>query len=245
MKTVLINASPKLKGSASAYFLGLLRMFVRRHVVSEQLRRKSDYERLLAELPDADTVVFCLPLYVDGVPSHVLSFLKEMEVFCRQSDICLNVYCIANNGFIEGRQNEPLMRVFQNFCARSGLKWCGGTGIGGGVMLNVTRILFVVNLAISCFNTVLHVVQSGSLLDAGILRGFLLGVLILAFLNLGVWISVFGMGRVINSGSRRHFGEKYTRILLPSFIFILIADIFFTVTSVFNGGIFRGWLSRK
>ena len=39
-------------------------------------------------------------------------------------------------------------------------------------------------------------------------------------------------------------GKRYTRIMLPSFIFILFADIFFTVISVFQGGIFRGWFAR-
>ena len=31
----------------------------------------------------------------------------------------------------------------------------------------------------------------------------------------------------------------------PSFIFILFADIFFVIISIFKGGIFRGWLSKK
>jgi hypothetical protein len=33
--------------------------------------------------------------------------------------------------------------------------------------------------------------------------------------------------------------------MLPSFVFILFADIFFTIVSVFQGGIFRGWLAKK
>lgn len=196
-------------------------------------------------MSDADTVVFCLPLYVDGIPSHVLFFLEELENFCKQSHVYLNVYCIANNGFVEGRQNEPLMHVFQNFCVRSGLKWCGGIGIGGGVMLNITQILFAVNVIIFCLNVVLNGIQNGIFIDAGIIRGFLLGILILVFLNLGVLIYIFKMGRAINRGDGYCFGEKYTRILLPSFVFIVIADVFFTVVSIFQGGIFRGWLTKK
>ena len=40
-------------------------------------------------------------------------------------------------------------------------------------------------------------------------------------------------------------GEKYTRILIPSCVFILFADIFFVIISIFEGGMFRGWLRKK
>jgi len=32
---------------------------------------------------------------------------------------------------------------------------------------------------------------------------------------------------------------------VPSFVFIIYADIFFTIMSLFQGGIFRGWLAKK
>ena len=146
MKTVFINCSSKKRFCASQYFLFLQRMFTSGKKISEKLRNQADHARILDQLKDAQTVVFCLPLYVDGVPSHVLRFMEEMETLCRQNDIHLNVYCIANNGFIEGRQNEPLMQIFENFCGRAGLTWCGGVGIGGGVMLNVTRIVFEIQI---------------------------------------------------------------------------------------------------
>lgn len=105
MKTVLINCSPKKRFCASAYFLALQRLFVGGEKVSERLRTPADHARVLAQLRGAQAVVFCLPLYVDGIPSHVLRFMEKMEAFCRQNKLHLTVYCIANNGFIEGRQN--------------------------------------------------------------------------------------------------------------------------------------------
>jgi hypothetical protein len=33
--------------------------------------------------------------------------------------------------------------------------------------------------------------------------------------------------------------------MVPSFVFIIFADIFFIVVSLFQGGIFRGWFARK
>ena len=32
--------------------------------------------------------------------------------------------------------------------------------------------------------------------------------------------------------------------MLPSFIFIIFADIFFVIISILQGGVFRGWFSR-
>ena len=81
MKTVFINGSPKKKLSVSSYLLGIVRLLVKGEVVTEQVRNAGDHERILNHIKDANTVVFGLPLYVDGVPSHMLTFMKQMEKF--------------------------------------------------------------------------------------------------------------------------------------------------------------------
>lgn len=243
MKTVFINCSPKKNFCASSYFIFLERLFVSGEKVTETLRSNTDHKALLRQLENADTVVFALPLYVDGVPSHVLRFMEELERFCREKDLHFGVYCIANNGFIEGRQNEPLMRVFGNFCARSGLRWGGGTGIGGGVMLNVTRILFIVKAALLLVSILASGVQTGNFFPKAAILDFAETAAILLFFNLGV---LFYLGQMGSAIRRKAFhGKKYTRILIPSFIFIIFADIFFVIYSVIKGGIFRGWLAKK
>ena len=243
MKTVFINCSPKKRFCASAYFLFLSRLFVRGKKVSEKLRTGADHQRLLEALADADAAVFCLPLYVDGVPSHVLRFLEVLEAYCRERGKTLRVFCVANNGFIEGKQNEPLMQVFENFCVRAGLTWGGGVGVGGGVMLNVTRIVFAVQIGVLALNVILSAVRTGNFFPAGPWKGFGENVLYLLYFNLGVLYYLAGMGRAVNRGLP--FGKRYTRILIPSFVFILFADIFFVIISVVEGGVFRGWLARK
>ncbi len=243
MKTVLINCSPKERFCASAYFLFLQRLFVGGEKFNEKLRTPADHTRILEQLRDAQAVVFGLPLYVDGVPSHVLRFMEEMEIYCRDNDLKLNVYCVANNGFIEGKQNEPLMQVLENFCVRAGLVWGGGVGIGGGVMLNVTRILFIVDIALLALNTMLSIVNTGHFFPKEAWLSFAENAALLVYFNLGVLFYLFGMGRAIRKGTS--FGKRYTRILVPSFIFILFADIFFIIISLFEGGIFRGWLAKK
>ncbi len=243
MKTVFINCSPKKRFCASAYFLFLQRLFVSGEKVSEKLRTHADHDRILEQLKDADSVVFGLPLYVDGIPSHVLCFLEHMEGFCKENGLKLNVYCIANNGFIEGKQNEPLMQSFGHFCRRAGLNWGGGVGIGGGVMLNVTRILFIVDIALLVLNTVLSGVQTGNFFPVSAWLSFAENAALLLYFNLGVLYFLAKMGSCLKEGS--FSGTHYTRILIPSFIFIIFADIFFIITSLFEGGIFRGWLARK
>lgn len=243
MKTVFINCSPKKRFCASAYFIMLLRMFTAGKKVSEKLRTPADYTRILEQLSDATSVVFSLPLYVDGIPSHVLRFMEAMEAYCKEKDIHLNVYVIANNGFIEGKQNEPLMQMFENFCTRSGNSWMGGVGIGGGVMLNVTRIVFIVQIAVLLLNMVLSLINIGDPFPAGPIESFGENALFLLYFNCGVLFYLVLMGSAIRTGTE--FGKRYTRIMIPSFIFILFADIFFVIISAFEGGIFRGWLARK
>ena len=243
MKTVFINCSPKKRFCASSYFLFLERLFLGGEKVLEKLRTPADHDRVLGQLQDAQTVVFGVPLYVDGIPSHVLGFLQKMEAFCREKGLRLKIYVIANNGFIEGKQNEPLMQLFGHFCARAGLSFCGGVGVGGGVMLNVTRILFVVQLGLLLLNTVLSAVKTCDFFPAAAWSSFLENAGILLFLNVGVLFYLIRMARCIRKGSDS--GKRYTRIMVPSFLFILFADIFFIIISVLQGGIFRGWLSKK
>ena len=243
MKTVFVNCSPKKKFCASSYFLFLQRLFVGGEKATEKLRTPADHDRILEQLRDAQAVVFGVPLYVDGIPSHVLRFMERMEAFCRENGLRLSVYCIANNGFIEGKQNEPLMQLFENFCARAGLAWGGGVGIGGGVMLNVTRILFFVDIGLLGLNTILSVANTGNFFPKDAWISFAENAALLLYFNLGVLFYLAGMGRAIRKGIS--YGKKYTRILIPSFIFILFADIFFIIISLLEGGIFRGWLAKK
>ena len=243
MKTVFLNCSPNKRFCASAYFLFLQRLFAGGKKVTEKLRTPADHARVLEQLRDAQAVVFGLPLYVDGIPSHVLRFMEEMEAFCRQNGLRLSLYCIANNGFIEGKQNEPLMRSFEHFCSRAGLTWGGGVGIGGGVMLNVTRILFALDAALLLLNTVLSAANTGNFFPKEAWISFGENAALLLYFNLGVLFFLARMGASIRKGAV--FGKKYTRILIPSFVFILFADVFFVILSLFQGGLFRGWLAKK
>ncbi len=239
-KTVLVNCSPKRKLSVSGFLMRCAGTLIRGEKEYLQLRTPADRQAILRALKTAGKVVFVTPLYVDSVPSHMLAFMREMEAFCRENALSLKVYVIANNGFIEGRQNEPLMRVMENFCSRSGLEWCGGIGIGGGVMLNVERIMITVIFGLTLLNVLLNAVQGRDVLEP--VRSFGTDLLVLLILTCGILAFTVRLAAHVNKGTDA--GKKYTRIMLPSFVFILFADIFFTIISVFQGGVFRGWFSR-
>lgn len=243
MKTVFIDCSPKRKFSASGFIAAMTSCFVFGSKRKMKLRTKADHEDILKELEDADAVVFSMPLYVDGVPSHVLPFLKEMEEWCRNKDSHIRVYVIANNGFIEGRQNEPLMQVMENFCLRSGISWCGGLGIGGGVMMNVMRIVIVVQFVLAVLSLIMNGIDTGNFLDVQILLSFLKSLAEVLFFGCGIITFDIWLASCING--KKEYGKHYTRIMVPSFLFIIFADIFFTIISIIKGGIFRGWFSKK
>ena len=135
------------------------------------------------------------------------------------------------------------MQSFEHFCSHAGLTWGGGVGIGGGVMLNVTRILFVVDIVLLVLNTVLSIINTGSFFPKEAWISFGENAALLLYFNLGVLFYLARMGSFISKGTAS--GKKYTRILIPSFIFILFADVFFIIISLFEGGLFRGWLAKK
>ena len=110
-------------------------------------------------------------------------------------------------------------------------------------MLNVTRILFVVQIGLLALNTLLSALNTGNFFPKDAWISFGESTALLLFFNLGVLFFLARMGHHIHKGTGS--GKKYTRILIPSFIFIIFADIFFLIISLLEGGLFRGWLAKK
>ena len=132
MKIALINGSPKKKGSASQTLLKELSVYLPEDTKSSnyQLIHPEVSKETAEALVDFDVLVFAFPLYVDGVPSHLLACLQQLEKAGLKRET--RVYCIVNSGFYEGEQNEYAVQVVRNWCARVGLIWGMGIGYGGG-----------------------------------------------------------------------------------------------------------------
>jgi len=100
-----------------------------------------------------------------------------------------------------------------------------------------------VNIGLLLLNTVLSIVRTGDFFPKDAWLSFGESAAFLVFFNLGVLFFLGRMGHFIREGT--FSGKKYTRIMVPSFLFILFADIFFIIISLFQGGLFRGWLAKK
>ena len=107
MNIVVLNGSPKKQLSASAYLSGILKLLLAGNKIIEySLRSKEHFPSVFESLKTASAVALVVPLYVDGIPSHVLRFLLEAEQFCKSAACHFKLYVISNSGFVEGRHNE-------------------------------------------------------------------------------------------------------------------------------------------
>lgn len=136
MKIALINGSPKFKESASSRLLGISKEAATTCGVSEFVEihfRKGDTptEEQLTQLSTAAAWIFAYPLYVDGIPGHLLQVLRHLET-AGMSNPNRKIYGICNCGFYEGEQNESALEVLRNWSVKCGYIWGGAVGIGGG-----------------------------------------------------------------------------------------------------------------
>lgn len=128
MKIALICGSPKKKQSASGALLTDLQGFLH-EAVEIFLHKDSVPEESLEMLRQADVWVIACPLYVDGIPSHLLSCLMQLEQMEKPG---LLVYGIVNCGFYEGVQAKTALQILENWCHKANFVWGGGIGVGGG-----------------------------------------------------------------------------------------------------------------
>ena len=137
MKIVLINGSPKVKKSASSVLLEDLKIQLceKAQIVEAAFHTSTVSEETLEELRNADAWVFAYPLYVDGIPAHLLSCLVQLEE-AHLKDRKIHIYGIVNCGFYEGIQAEPALEILQNWCVKAEFIWGGGLGVGGGGALS-------------------------------------------------------------------------------------------------------------
>ena len=147
MKISLINGSPKVKNSASELILMDLKNYLNNIKSIENLSISEYYFRnnkvdnyIIQEVLECDVLVFSFPLYVDGVPSHLLRHLVLLEdilKYKKEKDI--KVYALVNCGFYEGKQNKLAIEIIENWCRKCGITRGQGIGIGAGPLLHSVK----------------------------------------------------------------------------------------------------------
>ena len=140
MKIALINGSPKFKHSASGIILNSIKPKLQdNNSIEEYTFRTSEINNEdLEQISKCNVILFTFPLYVDGIPSHLLRCLYQMEKYFnsnKSNDI--SVYTIVNIGFYEGKQASIAIEMMKNWAEKAKLKWGQGIGIGGGGMMSM------------------------------------------------------------------------------------------------------------
>lgn len=134
-KTVLLNGSMRGNKSNSLKFLNYLnaRLDGKAEVINLS-KYMSKQDELIKILLSAETIVFGMPLYVDGVPGHVLRIMERME---REESVPKRIYVVSNMGFYESVQLKNLMSQVKTWSEACGYEYGGGVAIGAGEMLNM------------------------------------------------------------------------------------------------------------
>lgn len=136
MKIGIINGSPRGKKSNSEILINYLYSLLEGHKINKYYSffNKIDSE-IKSEIHNADALIFAFPLYVDSIPSHLLETIVKFE-----EEKIINsktkIYCVVNNGFFEGKQNQLAILQMKNWCKKIGAEWGQGVGIGAGEILS-------------------------------------------------------------------------------------------------------------
>ena len=141
MKIGLINGSPKAIGSTSEVLLDELKALIPPDydLISIGIHHTMLGVNQLEDIASCDVLVFALPMYMGGIPSHLLHCLIQLEKSLTESPHDMTVYTIVNNGHYEGSQNETTIAMMKNWTHRAHLKWGQGIGIGSGVMIALSK----------------------------------------------------------------------------------------------------------
>jgi hypothetical protein len=140
MKILLVNGSPRRGKANSRIVLDSLR----KRLGESREYRMAEAAASGAASPDdlaVDFIVLAFPLYIDSLHSRLLSWLMSYEKLIERERAAggaprrIGMIAVGNCGFHEGVQNKTSLGIVANFCARSGIEWRGGLGIGTGEML--------------------------------------------------------------------------------------------------------------
>ncbi|MCL1847027.1 MAG: NAD(P)H-dependent oxidoreductase [Coriobacteriia bacterium] len=145
MRITAINGSPKTKGSTSEQIVKQMErilgeeicLYHVRHLTQDTSVCESEALGMSCEaLLDTDVLLIVFPLYVDGIPAHLIELLTRLEVATRDMSVAPHIYAVANCGLYEPEHAALALDMIGHFAKRAGLTWGCGLGIGGGGMLS-------------------------------------------------------------------------------------------------------------
>lgn len=135
MKISIINGSPKAGNSTSELLIEYLMPFIKDNdIITYKVCKATLSKAQFSQIQSSEVLIFTFPLYIDSINSSLLNFLIELQKRGFENKN-INVYCIINNGFYEGRQNQVAADIMKNWCKSTGLIYGQTLGVGAGEML--------------------------------------------------------------------------------------------------------------
>ena len=232
MGIMILNGSPKEKGSASNFFAKILKILLGdKDVEIQSIRIKKSYDGIFSKWSDIDTLVIMAPMYVDGMPSHVVEFMEKAEEYLEEHPCSFRLYVVSNHGFIEGKQSEPHLNMYECWCKHTGITWGGGLGIGTGVLVHKISISFFIEFITLAFHCVVARLRGkdSEKLDST------LAISTLAFLVLNSDV-IFGLCKLARGIKNKKLVDKfYVRPLIPARLFVYMGDLFMIISALNEG----------
>ena len=132
--TVLLNGSMRNRDGNSAKLAKQLAARLDKEAEFVDLKDwMKDLPGLVKKLEDAPAIVFCIPLYVDGLPSQVIRLMETFRKEYRGSR--KKIYVLANMGLYESSQLVNLFSAVTQWSRKMGFDYCGGLGVSAGELL--------------------------------------------------------------------------------------------------------------
>ena len=124
------------KKSNSEILKNYLLNFIKENKINEYFSFSTKLDNnIKTNIYNSDILIFIFPLYVDSIPSNLLSLLVNFE-----NEKLINsktkIYCIVNNGFFEGVQNHLAISQIRCWSKKVNAQWGQGIGVGGGELLS-------------------------------------------------------------------------------------------------------------
>ena len=131
---VLLNGSMRnVKGNSAKFARELKKQLKTDPEIIDLKDHMDDMSGLVHELEKTETIVLCMPLYVDGLPAQVI---RLMETFRREyRGGKARIYLLANMGLYESKQLKNLFEAVRQWCTEMDFEYCGGLGISAGELL--------------------------------------------------------------------------------------------------------------
>jgi hypothetical protein len=140
MNIVMIQGSPKKADGATVQILDYLQTALKDQHEVLRIHALRDASASVATVAEAGALVVAFPLYVDGLPSHLLSFLEGLLAERPALKAKTLLYCVVQNGFIEPEQNRLAIAMTKAFCQQAGLTFGQALAIGGGPVIGAVPL---------------------------------------------------------------------------------------------------------